>query len=393
MKSHGSLRILMLAWNYPPALGGIEDVAAHLAGSLRLEGMSLQVLARCGAEDEEMDVARPKKAGLCRYLAFSFFRGFRYVLHQRPDVIICPGIVDAPVGLLLARLSRRPILLLAHGSDIAHGGRIYRAVASFLFRTVDAISANSANTIRLLSELGCKTEKVRLIHPGIDADSLRVDDAGKIDLRSRKGFGDNRILLSAGRVIRRKGIHLFVEKCLPLLVKEFPELRYIIAGGDASDSLVHKESLLDEIRQTVDDAGLQQHVIITGKVTDDVLQEYYQMAEVFLMPAIEIPGDVEGFGIVFLEAAAAGVPAVATVCGGIPEAVVHNQTGVLVAPEDWPALQKAVMSLLQDETYRLRLGRAARKRVVEQFDWSHIGGQYVAYVEELSGGGREDCRL
>jgi len=382
MKSHGNLRVLLLAWNYPPALGGIEDVACHLADSLRQSGFDLRGIARAGAREAAgaLGVHRPKRPGLRRYLLFSFWQGLVHCIRERPHMIVCPGIVDAPTGSFLATLFRIRLVLLAHGSDVVHGGAVYRFVVRFLFRRADGIAANSANTVRLLSDLGCKPERIRLIHPGIDAGAFRVDVQDRARIRAQLDVADRRVVLSAGRVIRRKGIHLFVTECLPGLVKAFPDLLYVIAGGDASESLVHHESLLAEIRESVERLGLSENVLITGKVTDADLRAYYQAADVFLMPAIEVPGDVEGFGIVFLEAAAAEVPAVATVCGGIPEAVVHNKTGLLVAPGDWMAIERAVSTLLHDDNFRRRLGAAACARAFAEFDWSKIG---AAYREEI----------
>jgi phosphatidyl-myo-inositol dimannoside synthase len=385
MKSHGSLRVLLLAWNYPPALGGIEDVACHLADSLRQSGFDLRVIARAGVADDTCDVFRPKRSGLLRFLLFSLRRGLGCCIRSRPDVIVCPGIVDAPVGIFLARLFRCRLLLLAHGSDIAHGGRMYRFLVRTLFRRADGVSANSANTVRLLSELGCRPERIYLIHPGIDAHKFSLSTGSREALRERMGFSGRRVLLSAGRIIRRKGIHVFVRECLPELIRVFPDLLYVIVGGDAAESLVHREALLVQIKETVNHLGLANNVVITGSVSDLVLREYYQAADVFLMPAIEVPGDVEGFGIVLLEAAAAGVPTVATVCGGIPEAVVHSKTGLLVAPGDWCAMTEVLTKLFQDENCRMQLGRAARERALESFAWSVIGRQYQDTIQTLAG--------
>ena len=115
-----------------------------------------------------------------------------------------------------------------------------------------------------------------------------------------------------------------------------------------------------------------------GKRPDAELLRLYFNAHVFVLPVLELPGDIEGFGIVFLEAGLAGVPSVATATGGIPDAIVDGQTGLLVPPGDTAALQSAVLRLLQDDDLRQRLGQQAANRARHELNWDNIIDRYEA---------------
>ncbi len=276
-------------------------------------------------------------------------------------------------------------MVLAHGSDAVREGGVYRKVMSFLFKRAAGLAANSGNTMRILLELGCRKELIRVIHPGVDERQLPGRDTVDISkLRTKHDLDGRKVILSAGRLIRRKGIIEFVENVMPELVEVMPELVFVVAGGDATSSLAHSERLLEQLKQRVSDLGLEKNVRVLGNVEDEELRDLYYCADLFVLPAVPVEGDVEGFGIVFLEAALAGTPALASRIGGIPEAV-SSESGVLLEPGDWAGYRESVLSLLRD-TERLRaLGESARKRALREFTWKSISKQYSDFITEAAG--------
>ena len=389
------VRVLLMAWNFPPTVGGIETVARHLADGLPGCGLDVFTIARHAPEgSDDPVIRRPERPGLAAYQLFAWREAWRRLRAVGAEVIVCAGIVNAPVAWCLSRWFRIPYVLLAHGSDVAHGGWWYRRVMRFLFRQAAGVPANSHPTRQLLEGIGCRPERIRVIHPGVDVERFReLGDAELQAWRVRHQVRGRRVLLTAGRLIRRKGILEFIEQVLPALVRQYPDLIYVVAGGDATASLVHAERLLETIGRRVGQLGLQDSVRLLGHVPDDTLREWYYLADLFVLPAIPVPGDVEGFGIVFLEAALARTPAVATRLGGIPDAVEPGQSGVLVNPGDPEALTRAIVELLDDPGRLAALGGSARQRVLDRFAWPAIVRSYADFIGEVVVRSREGGRV
>lgn len=376
------MNILLLAWNFPPTLGGIEYVAKHLHEGLLAAGHGVRVVAPfVEGVASGPDVARCPRPGLPAFLCYSFIKGYTLGRRLRPDVIVCPSVVTAPAAYLLSHLLRRPYVVLVHGSDILRRGRLYQPAVRFLLRKATRLAANSHYTKGLLQEAGCNPGLVHVIHPGVSCGAFEAPgSAHSSPFVSR--FEGRRVLLSVARLIRRKGILEFVTHVMPQLVRTFPDVLFLVVGDDATRSLAHKERMRAKIERRVRDLGLENHVFLMGCLPDTELMHHYRRAEVFVLPCLDMPDDVEGFGIVFLEAALAGAPSVATRVGGIPEAIVNGQTGVLTEPGDFPGLEKAISTLLRDESSRRRFAERGARRARDLFDWPLVISEYVTLFEQ-----------
>lgn len=383
-----ALKVLLLAWNYPPALGGIEYVAWYLARGLRKSGDAVRVVARhdpTKVREGGEDVHRPNRPGLAAYQWHALVTAWSLLREDPADIIVCPGIVDAPVAWLLGGYFRIPFVVLAHGSDVRHGGTVYRTGMSFLFRRAQGVAANSGSTRDLLAGIGCDVNRLRIIHPGVNVDAYPLrTQSQRTALRVTHGVDDRLVLLTVGRLIRRKGVLDFVDNVLPALVRTLPEVLYLVVGDDARESLVHKEPMSGRIRSLVARRGLEQNVRLMGAVDDVTLRELHAAADVHVLPAVDLPGDVEGFGIVLLEAALSRTPIVATATGGIPEAVGDEGAGLLVQPGDWDGMTRGILDLLHDPVRRERMSQAGRERVLSRFDWPEIVAEYRSFFEEVS---------
>ena len=138
------------------------------------------------------------------------------------------------------------------------------------------------------------------------------------------------------------------------------------------------------LEKLASDLGMGSHVVFAGKVSDEDLPKYYSLCDVFAMPSRERldSGDVEGFGIVFLEAAAAAKPVVAGRSGGIEDAVIHGATGLLVEPTSVGDVAQALLRLLRDAPLRQELGGQARERVLREFTWDAVAAQVRSGLEQ-----------
>jgi phosphatidyl-myo-inositol dimannoside synthase len=254
----------------------------------------------------------------------------------------------------------------------------------FLFRRARGIAANSHFTQKLLEGIGCDPRRLRVIHPGVSASEYpEHSTTRRKSVLVKHNLTEKKVLLTVGRLIRRKGVLDFVDNVLPELVRSMPDLVYLVVGDDARQSLVHKEPMSHQIRTCVEHRGLKRHVRLLGAVDDETLRELHYAADLHVLPAVELPGDAEGFGIVLLEAALARTPVVASSTGGIPEAV-GSEGGVLVQPGDWQEFSRVIHTLLLDDERRERMGSAGRERVLREFDWPVIVNQYRAFFKTVS---------
>jgi phosphatidylinositol alpha-1,6-mannosyltransferase len=168
----------------------------------------------------------------------------------------------------------------------------------------------------------------------------------------------------------RKGLAEFVANSLPLLVADDQEWLLLIAGSEPVNALNrHKESVLDRIHDAVATHNLEEQVRLLGHVDDDLLASLYTAADVFVFPLIESPGDVEGFGMVAIEAAAHGTPTVAFDCGGVGDAVVDGTNGALVTGGDYGRFAEAVREVAAADL------RQTSNEFAQKFSWLHYNRQ------------------
>jgi phosphatidylinositol alpha-1,6-mannosyltransferase len=181
-------------------------------------------------------------------------------------------------------------------------------------------------------------------------------------LRARLGLGERRLLVSIARLVPRKGLDT-VLRALPQVAAAIPDVRYVVAG-DGPDR--------ERLRALAAELDVAERVSFVGAVPASELPLWYSLGDVFVMPSRSEPPDVEGFGIVFLEAAAAERAVVAARAGGVPDAVAHGVSGLLVRPDDPGELSAALIELLNDPARRAELGRRGRERVLSGFTWDHV---------------------
>jgi phosphatidylinositol alpha-1,6-mannosyltransferase len=250
--------------------------------------------------------------------------------------------------------------LLAPWQALTLAQQAYDRVRRTTLGSADTILAGSQFTAGLARDLGVSPERVRVTHYGTDPVRFQRRDATA--LRERLGLGTRPVLLTIARLVSRKGIDT-VLAALPKVLAAHPDAVYVVAG-DGPDA--------DPLRARARQLGVERAVRFAGVVRDEELSHWYSLAYVFVMPSRSDPPDVEGFGIVFLEAAACERPVVAARAGGIPDAVAHGVTGVLVPPGDTPALAAELSALLSDPARCAELGRRGRERVVSDFTWDRV---------------------
>ncbi len=304
-----------------------------------------------------------KPESLLMYAKF-FFTSLRLALTHRFDAIHAGrALPEGLVAWLVARLTFRPVVIYAHGEELTGWGRgnKYKAMC-FALRHADTVVANSDFTRDTLTAMGVAPGRIELIHPGVDTERFRPGLPFH-DLRDKLGLQDRaRIILSVGRLSRRKGFDTVI-RCLPGLLGSGLDVHYAIIGIGEDEAylreLARREGVADRVHQL-------------GHVPMEDLPRWYNACDVFVLANREIDGDTEGFGIVFLEAAACRKPAIAGNAGGTGSAVIDGVTGLRVDCESVPALAAALQGVLAMPAHAERLGSAGLARVEQSLNWTAV---------------------
>ncbi len=392
-------RVLALSELYPPTRGGhvvwLHEVCRRLPDALVCTGggpAGGRMDAVDGVATLRVDLSRKwyfRPESLAMY--FRLYRaGLRLARRYRPRAILAARAL--PEGLVANAIRRRtgiPTIAFAHGEEINRAlpglplprrnallVRQKRRLLWSTYRQLDGIIANSQFTSELLTGNGIRAERVRMIHPGTDPGRFTPASADA-DLARRWDVEGRQVILSVGRLTTRKGQDKTIE-ALPRVLEAAPDAVYLIAGtGERADALAQQAGRL----------GVSDHVRFLGEVEADELPALYQLADVFIMASRQLEGsqDVEGFGIVFLEAAASGVPTIAGRCGGTPDAVEHQRTGLLVDGACSDPIAEALIDLLTHPQRSAEMGRQGRRRVWEQFTWERSADRVAEWSDEVAG--------
>ena len=370
-----ALRLLVLTELFLPTKGGTAVWFDEVYR--RLGGKEIHILtARVPGDDkhdhdhpnsihrmklERMAWMRPEALPL--YLKF-FGVGLVTGLYHSVDAVHAGRVLpEGLAGYYVARLLRRPLVVYAHGEEITSWLSTRRGPAMRkVYREANAVIANSNFTLGLLRELGVAEKRLYLIHPGVDLQRFSPHGpvTGMAGIENlHPGWP---LVLSVGRLSKRKGF----DQCIRAVA------RLKALGMDVDYVLVGIGEDETRLRSLIDIEGVADRVWMLGHVSMDDLPCWYRRADVFLMPNRDVEKDTEGFGMVFIEAAACGTPAIAGRAGGTGSAVLEGETGLRIDGEDLDALVKALHDLLTDRALLERLGRQALVRARREFSWDRV---------------------
>jgi phosphatidyl-myo-inositol dimannoside synthase len=363
-------RILLITRNLPPLLGGMERLNWHMAKELA-RNAQVHVIGPRGARDmspPEVKVREAPLRPLAAFLLVALWRALREALICRPNTVLAGSGLTAPLAWLVGRICRARVVVYVHGLDIAVPNLIYRCLWLPAIRRADRVIANSRATASLAEQAGVTPERIGIVHPGVDLPENEADGESTTDFRSKHRLADRPLLLSVGRLTRRKGLLEFVANVLPGIVRAEPRVLLLIVGDAAQHALHGKSQTLEAIQAAADAAGVGQHLYFLGKLPESELRAAYRASDVHVFPIRRIPGDPEGFGMVAIEAAAHGLPTVAYASGGVVDAVSNGVSGCLVEPEDTIGFASAVLNILST-----RSASSAMRNFASRFSWENFG--------------------
>ncbi len=364
---------LLVTNDFPPKIGGIQSYLYELWR--RLPAPDTTVLTTPYANAADWDQAQPFRVERTRQ---RFLLPTTALARHVDDLAreIDAGVVFVdpmlPLGHLVPRLAARPSIVIAHGAEITVYGRlpVTAPLARRVLRRATGLVAAGRYPAEQAARVAGHSVPTLVIPPGVDPERFTPRDAAtRAATRTRFGFdADAPLVLGVSRLVPRKGFDVLLDA-----VEGLDGVQVAIAGTGR-----------DEARLARRAARLGGRAQLLGRVPDAELPDLYASADVFAMLCRDRWAglEAEGFGIVFLEAAACGVPAVAGRSGGADEAVVDGVTGVVVEPRDVAAVRAALDRLLGDKELRARLGAAARRRAVEEHSYDRL----AARLARLAGG-------
>ena len=349
---YGKGNVLLFTLEYPPFKGGVANVYGNV-----VKHWNSEIFVLTGDR-----LLKP-------HWFFALWHLYRAVKKHNIRTILVGHIL--PLGTVtcwLAKFMSVRYVVFLHGMDFAQAlkaGRKRRLARRILARAERIIAMNGYTAALVQREFGNVIgTKVVVVNPGVtftkQENNPTLRRAGKTtkQLLEKYHLEGKKILLQVGRLVERKGYDKVLE-ALPAVIKEIQNLMYVIVGDGP------QREALQIINQK---SSIKNHVIFITNATDEEVEFWYELCDIFIMPARNIDGDFEGFGIVYLEAGVYGQPVIAGGSGGGRDAGKKDLNGLLVNPESTPDIKDAILKLYHDEFLRRRLGQRGREWA-KSFAW------------------------
>jgi phosphatidylinositol alpha-1,6-mannosyltransferase len=373
------MRLLLLSPVFPPARGGIETLAGQLAS--QLDGPVLVVALAPGPNAAISASARPDRPGVRvirvpndpaggrRSILVLNARALAAGARFRPDLVLCMHVKASPAGRAISRLRRVPFVQYVYAKEMLE----VPALARFAVDGADAVVAISRYSHDLAVEAGADPAAVTLLPPGVGPAGPRRAPRDAVPT-----------MVTVSRLEDRYKGHDVVLAALPRIRAAIPNVRWVVIGDG---------TLRPELERRAREAGLADVVEFAGGVDDATRDAWLDRASLFIMPSRQPPGNRagEGFGMVFVEANARGLPVVGGKVPGVVDAVVGGETGLLTDPTDPDAVADAAIRILSDEDLARRLGEAGAARARE-LSWANIVARLQRRLDDVAAAGPADRR-
>ncbi|WP_024793163.1 glycosyltransferase family 4 protein [Tomitella biformata] len=367
-------RTLLVTNDFPPRAGGIQSYLHTFAMQLPPEQLVVYAPRWRGDSHVRFDAEQPfeviRHPTTLMLPTPLVYRRARKIMRSRGCETVWFG-AAAPLALLgpaLRRAGAERIVATTHGHEV--GWSMLPGARQALRRigdSADAITYVSRYTRGRFSAAFGAQAPLEYLPPGVDTEAFAPDPVARVELRARYGLGDAPVIVCLSRLVPRKGQDMLI-RALPLIRQRVPGARLVIVGGGPYAEKLHALAAA---------TGMAQHVLFTGSVPANELAAHHNMADVFAMPCRTRGSglDVEGLGIVFLEASACGIPVVAGDSGGAPETVLEGKTGHVVDGRSIAQIADTVADVLEDPERAAAMGAAGREWVQSNWRWDDLAGR------------------
>ncbi len=355
------MKILFVTRTYPPIIGGMEnqnfELGKHLSGIA-----SVKVVAN----------TRGKKF-LPIFLPYALLRTLFSL--RKFDVLLLGdgvmGIVGWAAKLVFGK--RKKVVSVVHGLDLTYPLWIYKKfwVGKFI-KSLDKLIAVGNETVRQGVKLNIPEEKFIFVPNGVDTEKF-IEPHTKEELEKVVGesLAGKKTILTTGRLAVHKGVDWFSENVVPRLGED---VLYLVAGGGEKK---------EEIEKIIKDKNIQKKVRMLGRVSDSDLKVLYNTVDLYVKPNIKVPGTMEGFGLVVIEAASCKLTVIASGIEGLKDAIKEGENGFLVESRNTEAWLAKINELLADDGFRREFGERARNYVIENYSWEKIARRYLKEIEKV----------
>ena len=357
------MKLLFITRKFPPSTGGMETFAYDLYSSLSKK-VDIKLI-KWGRSNKFLPLVLP----------YFFLRASFLLLKGGIDIIHIQDGVIAPIGYTLSKLFSKPYTVVIHGLDITYKNKLFQFINLRAIKHADFVFCISQAAADEAIKRGVDISKLKVIPLGIPDDNFAPKDLARKQLVENLELDNPKcLLLTVGRLVKRKGVEWFIENVLPNLVKKYPDLIYLVVGEGA-----YKPNIEMAISKT----GLQNNIKMLGKVDDKTLKDLYNGTDIFVMPNIPVKDDIEGFGRVLLEASLCKLPVVASGIEGIKDAIIDDKNGKLVEAKNANAYEEEINKFIKNKDYAKDFGEKSRQYTLNNYQWDTIANEYIGYYKKL----------
>ena len=360
------MKTLLITLEYPPFHGGVASYYGNLAKYWPI--------------DEKLIVLNNNRGKLMpTNKPFSWLTAIpllkRKLAASEFDHLLVGQILPlGTVAYIVSLFQPLKYTIFLHGMDLSFALKSSRKkfLSKLILNRADKIiCANSYVKEKLIENWSQLEDKVKVVNPGIEGGAPEADPYDVRTIKNSYDLEGKTIMLSLGRLVKRKGVDRTIEALANMPEEESKNLIYFIAGAGPREEYLKKIVPLRFARK----------IIFLGKLSEDKKWAWLRLCDIFIMPSRDIAGDFEGFGIVYLEANLCGKPVIAGNSGGVKDAVVDGVTGLMVDPEKVDDIGAAIIRLLKDPELRHKLGEQGKHRAIQQFDWESKAKEVLQFIK------------
>lgn len=379
------MRLLLITQDFPPNTGGIETYSFELAKRFHESVDHFAVIAPSHSNSEILDSSLsfqvyrvPVKNSLLPLAApfpviyYAVKHKFDTVFHsqwQTAGASILSKKTGNPKNIFVAAHARELLISPFYGNSGWFSKKLHNKRKK-MFAKIDGFFPVSNYTATLLHKDEIPNYKTHVVGNGTDPTVFKPKDTR--ELANELNVKNKKVILSICRLVPRKGLDL-VLKAVANILNRRKDIIYLIGGTGPDDK---------RLKSLVQKYGIGDHVKFLGRIPDQKMAGYYSLSDIFVMPASNEPPDVEGFGIVFLEANSCGTVVIGSKTGGIPDAVSHGETGFLIEDRNLEELIYYLEKLLNNHELAVEMGNKGRERVLEKATWDHVANSILSKMDQ-----------
>lgn len=388
------MKLLIYTHEFPPFLGGLATTSHKLAKGISESGIEVVVLAPSySSKDIEVDENLPCRVIRVPYISKKWLKAIPFadialgqrhltktLSQEKPDAVLFITEEAEAAGGNLMSYKFSPLVRIA-GSGITtcfYGNKfikkLMRRPMKKLYDKASKIIAVSHNTRELIESVGVSGDKIEVVYNGVEDYLLTQEpDLDQVNkLRDKYGIkNEDKVLLTVARVLPRKGQDMVI-KALPSVLKDFPDLKYLVVGDGR-----YKQ----KFSELSDEVGVSENVVFTGGVAHEDIINFLDLCDIFIMPNRFWNNKIEGLPNSLIEASARRKPLIAGNHGGSIEAVRNNATGLLVDPESSEDVAQAIITILSDKKLAQQMGEAGRENIIKKHTEAGMIKNYIDVIK------------